>query len=422
MILNFWPCQNYGALMTCYGVKCLMEKLGKKSKVINYFPKTVFRDRYSGSFTENFAEKYLDLTTNVRTLSGLQNLNKYADIFVAGSDQIWNQQIARTHHLNTSDGLYLLDFVSNAKKKLSYSASFGVDFFNGTEGEKNNFRHFLNRFDGISVREDSGVKIIENEFGHQAFQAIDGAFHIPAEKLAELCGDEKAPQEKYIGCYVLPYYTSNIWYTKRVEEISRSLDLPVKTLTFSPQTSVAEWLSFIRNAELVITDSYHATVLSIIFNRPFLQLVNNAQTQSRFDSLYTLLHINKPSLSQETIDLEPAELLSRFDWDLINDRLRREIEKAENWVKEVLDAPKKYNCNDDAIDQMIVDNKLRDQIINEKLILLANKRKIYFDYYRCKIFAQLALTSKKRTHYRFKKNILKSKINKIKELTNAKYI
>ncbi len=330
LILNFWCCRNYGALMTCYGVYLLAKEIGLKAKVINFFPKFFFERSYENSFTQDFANKYMELTHQIKTDEDFLALNNSANIFIAGSDQIWNPKIVRSHHENVSDGIYLLDFVDSAKKKISYSASFGTETFNGEDDEKEKFAQRIKNFDAVSVREDTGVEILNQEFNTSATQLIDGAFLIPKRKLNEITGEENL-NEKYIGCFPLPYYANKIWYQKYLEEISKKNNLPIKYLPFNSTTPVKEWLSFIKNAELIISDSYHAIVFSIIFNKPFIQL-QNALTQSRFDSLYKLLKLDANVLKEESDDFNCDVLNFNTSWNQTNEIIKKEVQRAKKWL------------------------------------------------------------------------------------------
>lgn len=328
LILNFWCCRNYGAILTCYGIYLLTKKIGLNSKVIKFFPKNFFERNYENSFTQDFANKYMELTPQVQTDNDFIELNNFANIFIAGSDQIWNPKIARTHHENVSDGIYQLDFVSNENKKIAFSASFGVDYFNGEDEEKEKFAQRIKKIDAISVREDTGIKILQNDFNTPATQIIDGAFLIPQTKLEELTITNET--EKYIGCFTLPYYKDKIWYLNHLEKISKKYGLPIKQLSFDQTTPVEEWLSFIKNSQLIISDSYHAIVFSIIFNKPFIQL-QNALAQSRFESLYKLLNINPIVLSEESKNPDFSEIINN-NWDKVNEKIKQEVQKAEIWL------------------------------------------------------------------------------------------
>ena len=334
LILNFWCCKNYGALMTCYGVYLLAKEIGLNAKIINYLPNDAFARYYPNSFSEIFANKHLELTNLVKSDEEFKKLNKQADIFIAGSDQIWNAKIVRTHHKYVSDGIYQLDFVHPNKKKISYSASFGTETFNGDDEEKDKFAQRIKNFDAISVREDTGVKILENDFNTKSTQLIDGAFLIPEQKLKEITGNTPT-NEKYIGCYALPYYTDKIWYKKHLKKISKKYNLPIKYLQFDSTTPVEEWLSFIKNAELLISDSYHAIVFSIIFRKPFIQL-QNSPAQGRFNSLYKLLELDVKILTEESSDFNCDTIDLNTNWEKTNTIIKNEVQKAKKWLTEAI--------------------------------------------------------------------------------------
>lgn len=122
MIINFWSTVNYGAALTCYGVQCLMEKLGCNAKVINYSA----HESFEGSFADKFGKKYLNLTTPIRTYADFLALNKSCNTFIAGSDQIWNCGcIKESHNSKDYHTMFLLDFVQGDNKRISYAASMG---------------------------------------------------------------------------------------------------------------------------------------------------------------------------------------------------------------------------------------------------------------------------------------------------------
>lgn len=370
MILNLWACCNYGAIMTCWGVQCLLESLNKSAKVINYFPRNQFKNIYKNSFFEKFANSHLNLTSEVKNYKDFKNLNKQTNVFIAGSDQVWNSQIIKNHCENVTEGIYLLDFVNSNKKKLSYSASFGTEYFNDTSEEKKLFSYYLKRFDGISVREDNGVSIVNEISDKDAVQLIDGAFCIPKEKLNELITISQN-QEKYIGVFLLPYFKQKEKYEKQIKLYSEKLNIPVRSLPFSSMTSVNEWLTFIKNAEIIFTDSYHATIFSIIFNKPFIQIIN-APTQNRFQSLYRLLNItSKPFIDESNLNIDIENIVNSFDWENINEKINSEVSKAKKWMEEQLENKKKYTP---PFDNLVTDLHIKKQILKKKNPI--NKKKI----------------------------------------------
>ena len=420
MILNLWSCVNYGAALTCYGVQCLAESLGLSSKVIHYVPKIALV--YKGSFAEKFAKKYLNLTAPVQNYNDFLLLNNNCNIFITGSDQVWNPGIMRTHHSNVSENIYLLDFVKKENKKISYAPSFGVtDFYNNfklNKEYKEIFQYYINQFDSISVREDDGVKILKDTFNIDSIQLLDGAFHIPKDKLDEMTKNY-TKTEKYIGCFTLPYFQSQKWYGKILDKISKKLNVPVKNYNFNSTKSVEEWLGFIKNADFIVTDSYHAVVFSIIFNVPFIQIAN-AKTQSRFMSLFRLLNIENNSIQEnQTSNLNINAVVKNFDWNNINNIISYEINKAKSWMSEVINRQKEAKTQDlDFINYFVSKTLIDRNNLHKKIKYLSNQNKIKRKYYKYKILSAITF-GQLRAKYTIKKNHYHNIVRYIRQETKV---
>lgn len=418
MILNLWSCVNYGAALTCYGVQCLAESLGLSSKVIHYVPKIALV--YKGSFAEKFAKKYLNLTTPVQNYNDFLLLNNNCNIFITGSDQVWNPGIMRTHHSNVSENIYLLDFVKKENKKISYAPSFGVtDFYNNfklNKEYKEIFQYYINQFDSISVREDDGVKILKDTFNIDSIQLLDGAFHIPKDKLDEMTKNY-TKTEKYIGCFTLPYFQSQKWYGKILDKISKKLNVPVKNYNFNSTKSVEEWLGFIKNADFIVTDSYHAVVFSIIFNVPFIQIAN-AKTQSRFMSLFRLLNIDDNSINEKNApNLDIENIIKDYDWDSINQTVSLEIKKAADWLKTAINRQKEDKVQDmDFLNYFVSKTLFDKENLEKKIKYLYCKDKITRRYYRYKILSKITF-GKIKKKYKARKNYYHKLVRFIREET-----
>ena len=413
LILNLWSCTNYGASLTCWGVQCLVEKLGYSAQIINYKPKIGLV--HENSFSEKFAKEYLNLTEPIKNYNDFISLNKIANNFIVGSDQVWNAGIMRSHHSGVSENIYLLDFVQNNKRKISYAASFGKsDFLNSKLNidYKETFKYFIKQFDSISVREDDGINILNQVFDTNATQLIDGAFHIPIEKLNDMTKNY-ASSERYIGCYALPYFSKQQWYENILTEISQKTGLPIRKMVFNPNTSMEEWLAFIKNSQFIITDSYHAVVLSIIFNKPFVQ-IKNAQTQSRFESLFRLLQIENNSIGQNE-DYDIDKILAPKNWTKINEIINFEKIKAEHWLKTALKQNKEPNNYNNYINLMISNFSMEKQSTKRKLSLLANKEKFLARYRRAKILSKICI-GQARQKYKKEKSYYKSLVKEIRQM------
>ena len=414
MIINFWYALNYGASLTCYGTLCLTEKLGLNTKVINFVPE-IFRKKYPESFSEKFANKYLNLTNPCHNYYDLLKLNKECNIFISGSDQIWNENIAKSHGCTLST--YMLDFVESGNKKLSYAASIGHSSFEDYTPEYLRLmRHFLPQFDSISVREHAVKTLLKNNFNIDSELLIDGAFHIPKDKLEEMAAQYPNKNGEYIALFMLGKFKNK----KIIDKIAKLLNLPIKKWEFKENKDVEEWLSFIKNAKFVITNSFHGTSFSIIFNIPFVQIPDFLNTQSRFQTLFKILDIKSKPIKPNAADIGKDDLCLNYDWNSINSKITEECQRAEEWMRAALNTPVKKR-HDDTLNYLIAKDGMTssgsDNIasLNKDIRLLAQKEKIFRKYYRYKILSKI-LFGKKRKHYKQKRSKYKSYVRRIREL------
>lgn len=409
MLLYLWSSVNYGAVLNCYGLKCLLEKLGYNTKVINYVPE--LNRGYEESFSKKFGEKYLNLTNKINKYSDLVKLNENCKNFITGSDQLWNENVMNTHHSNVTETMYLLDFVNSDNRKISYATSFGNNF--GLENHNryiNLFKHFLPQFDSVSVREYEGIEYTK-ELNVEAERLIDSAFFIPKETLNGMAEQYKKDEE-YVLYFGLPYFKDCNWDIDIAEKISKKLNVPLKKLIFNHKTPVEEWLSYIKNAKYVISNSYHGLVFSIIFNVPFVQ-VKHSKSQIRFETLFDILNIKNNSIGQFD-ELNFDKILKEYNWNEINSNIQKEISKAEDWLKNALEKPVKDKSQYDSLNYLFTQNMLNEEKYKADIKLLANKDNIFKKYYKYKILSKI-LFGKKRKHYKQKQKEQKELINKIRK-------
>lgn len=406
MIINYWSAKNYGAILTCFGLQTLLENLNKKTKVINFVPEQNKSNKVK-TFSQKFAEKYLNLTKECNNYDDLINLNNCCNAFITGSDQVFNFRIMRGESNKLSPYIYLLDFVNSKNKKLSFSASTGFFYKLYNNEVKLYMEHFLKQFDEISVREFEAQKILKNEFDLDSTQIIDPVFNIPKDKLYNMCSkyDDKYQREKYVGYFGLQYWKDN-WEFDLAKKISEKLNLPLKIMDFNVSTDVEEWLSFIKNSEFFISNSYHGIAFSIIFNRPFVQAIN-VSSQERFNSLFKLLEIENNSVSKFDI-INWDELLTTRDWEKINKIIKEETTRSSEWLKNALSKEHIQTKNN----QDVINYQIAKSIILKNA--LKQKRIISLKYIKYKILSKI-LFGKKRKYYKNKRIKFKNKIKELKK-------
>ncbi len=390
MVLNLWFAANYGAILTCFGLQYLLEKLNVNAKIINFTPSFSSKLIYSGSMSEKFAKKYFKLTKPVVTIQDFINLNKYCSTFIAGSDQIWSKQIMESHSGAAVKNIWLLGFCNSTSKKISYAASLGTGIEKDNYEQKELFRHYLPQFDALSIREFEGQKDVKDNFDIESVRIIDGAFHIPLSILDEMTNKYKT-NEEYIAYYDLPNIKHYNNQYKQALAISNKLNIPLKKMEYNIETSVEEWLAFIKNSKYVISSSYHAIVFAIIFNKPFTQIMS-AKSQSRFNTLFKVLEIPNNSISPfvEAENIPFDKIFVKYDWEKINKNIEREIIKAEEWVKNALSMPAKDKNKFETLNYtMLKLESLKNLILHSN-----NKNKIYWNYYYYKFLKGLPFSKK----------------------------
>ncbi len=270
---------------------------------------------------ESFIRRHLD----VREYPDYQGLcadPPTADVYIAGSDQIW--------HPGLMNPVFFLDFVKNVKK-ISYAASMGRSVI--SEESATLFRKYLSDFDTISVREAECAEAVEKLTENPISVNIDPVFLLSADEWRDL--EEKYPvKEPYILLYTI---FRNDGIRGEVKRLRKRLGIPVYTIKSGftkdyadkPLYDVgpAEFLWLIDNAEYVVTSSFHGTAFSTIFNKRFSTIVNPSEP-SRINSLKKVLEIQNVGLN----DMGKESL----DYNRINERIEFERDRGLSYLRNSL--------------------------------------------------------------------------------------
>lgn len=232
-----------------------------------------------------YQKQYLHISDRVITAANCceKAWNESHDYFVCGSDQIWNPGYGTTTELA---------FLSFAKgRSIALAPSFGISTV--SEELRENLCSWISGVDHLSVREEAGCRIIWELTGRDAEVLLDPTMAIEPSHWEELA---KAPEKKLPDRYILTYFLGRVTdtYYNRINRISWEMGIPVVNLfnieepdyyVFDPN----EVLYAIRGANLVLTDSFHGTVFSILFQRDFLVFRRDESGNSMHSRLATLL-------------------------------------------------------------------------------------------------------------------------------------
>ena len=261
--------------------------------VIKFYTSDEILARNTSIFVKQFIE-----TENIGKL-----INPKFDALIVGSDQVW-----RPEYSNLDEAFLCFANKWNVKR-LAYAASFGIDsvVFSPTECEK--YGTQLRRFDAVSVREKSGVHICKTIFNVDAEHVLDPTLLLTSDDYVEKLGllnFPKSPGELFY--YFLDNNIEKMAIVKKISSLLKFLSFTVNSNVEdleSPienriQPPVEKWLRAFYDSSLVITDSFHGCVFSIIFNKPFLLVINEKRGESRFLSLFEQLGIYNRLIEQNS--------------------------------------------------------------------------------------------------------------------------
>lgn len=279
-----------------------------------------------------------------------QDIDKF-DYYICGSDQVWRRRYGDVKR-------YFFDFLKARettadvpiKRRFSYSASFGLDNIDEySKQEKQDCRELIKSFSSVSVRERDAIKIVEQEFSFSAVQTLDPTLLLEKEDYISLIGNtsKQESEEPYLFVYILDKSEQK---KELIDILSRRLNLRVKDImpkkdwktskkdTESVFPAVEEWLDCFDKADFVLTDSFHGTVFSIIFNKPFLSVGNKDRGLIRFTSLLSLFGLeDRLIFSKKDLTGVLLHNMLKIDYAAINETKSLLKEQSIDFLKQNLD-------------------------------------------------------------------------------------
>ena len=286
--------------------------------------------RWIRRYTDVFIYKYIEM----RSLSDEEwnaSLAKDYDVFIVGSDQVWRPCYALPIER------YFLSFLDDtcSNPRIAYAASFGTENCEFSSKQILSCRKLLQKFSFVSVREQSGVEICNQLFGVQASHLLDPTLLLSKADYLKLIQNQ-SPSKGNLMVYILDE-TPDIQVL--ISQIAASEKLVPFNTNYSlgnrlgiPQLPLENWLRGFVDAKLIITDSFHACVFAIIFNKPFICIGNNERGMSRFHSLLDLFGLQHCLLNEKQSFEIPD-----INWVQINVQLKKLRNQSLTCIKQVLE-------------------------------------------------------------------------------------
>ncbi len=371
-LVSIHSAHNYGSVLQAYALQETLKKYSDNVEIINYRPKyfDMMYDLFSFSVYQKYHgfvnkilhfiwriiklpqrvrkyekfEKFIrnryDLTSKrFAKYEDLEKVNFDYDAVFVGSDQVWNTDITEGF-----DKTFYLAFVSDGVKKISYAASVARNSLDNRF--ISDYKKYLNRFDDVSVREKTSKDLLTNLVAKKVKVVIDPTLLVRREKWNELSKQSKINVEgkKYIFTYILQ---DNDELNKIVNAISEKTGMQIisigKRRRFKHEKVCSDagpedFLHLIKNASFVITNSFHGSVFSVIFEKPVC-VIPHLNTGNRMIDLYKKIGLS--SRLVETIDsLNIESILTCPDYVAVKIKLEKEINKSLDFIKSALEVRK----------------------------------------------------------------------------------
>ena len=289
-------------------LKVIVKKIiGEKA----VFPENPCRRSIRSVGMENFISRNI-VTTPKRLNYKLSDVTSLKlDALIVGSDQTWRPGYNRV----IEDMFFQFAEKCNIIK-LAYAASFGVDKWEYSPNQTLKCRNLVQSFKGISVREKSGIRLCREYLQVDAAWVLDPTLLVSRERYEGLCKDIPYSDVPFVFAYLLDYTDEKKQY---VASVARHYNANVIYISAGNHVSAADtierWIAMFRDACYVVTDSFHGTVFSIIFEREFVTFSNKKRGNSRFDSLFEIT-----DLSNRLVEMDEYKYFS-IDWKKVNERI-----------------------------------------------------------------------------------------------------
>lgn len=297
-VVSFIDSENYGAILQSIALQKQLERLGYKATYLNYSRKSGLKGirRIKNAIwswvrlflgyerrlikTNLFRNKNLTLSLKINNQKDLIELPDF-DYYMVGSDQVWHPK-----HISGTNGFYLLSFVKDGLKKISYASSFGTIDIPGNL--KNIYRNELSTFNEISVREKQGADFLI-KMGIKSTVVLDPTLLLELSDWKLFFSKQKKIREPYIFCYVMTGDHSGARFIKSVsEEINNSEGQKYKIIVVGDKeykklipgynlitdACPSEFLNLIYNASYVVTNSFHGTCFALNFEKEFTTVLH----------------------------------------------------------------------------------------------------------------------------------------------------
>ena len=350
--------RNYGSFLQAYALKATLEEMGHQCEFVDlewgeqlpglkrdfkyllgmavkrYFNWSAITSfykkwKYTKIYQERFDNVYLpELGIHKHDI-------KEFDVVVIGSDEVFNFNQRASFGFTT----HLYGDVKNAKKVISYAGSFGTTTIEAIDkyGVRNRITNAMSRMSAISVRDDNSFNVVKNLLGSEPSYNIDPVLMFDYQKYA------KEPKEKdYIVVYSYPNRIKGKEEINAIKRFAKEKGKKLISICFyfpwCDETVIPhpfEVLGYIKNADYVITDTFHGCVMSIKFNKQFVALVRESNKQKMSSLLNQFGLGNRMCESFEDLS---GRMNAEIAYKPVNEQIKAESERSIQYLESAIKA------------------------------------------------------------------------------------
>lgn len=360
---------NYGGILQNYALQTVLKRMGHEPLTLDYFPqytkvqwcismvkRTILwpikslrrpflaypKPKQRAAAFDDFVKKYI-VTTPFIARFGRRIVKRYKlDAIVVGSDQVW-----RPLYNPRIEDSFLAFARKDDIRRVAYAVSFGVDEWEFSQSDEIKCVPLAKLFDAISVREESGIRLCREHLGVDATHVLDPTLLLSKEDYIKLVNEFNEPKKDgNLFCYVLDEsddMNSVINHISKATGYEPFYTMAYKKLNKENETHnledcvfprVTEWLRSFMDAEMVVTDSFHGCVFSIIFNKPFWVIGNENRGMARFESLLSTFDLKERMVTADGIS--KIDLNSPIDWNVVEEKRKKLINYSTDFLTQYL--------------------------------------------------------------------------------------
>lgn len=346
-VLTYHIDMNPGATLQCYATCRALQELGHEIYIIDL----EHRSEYNSKIREIVAkilqrrsmyrqmkfihEYFPPFTRHYSDIDELRDNPPQLDAYCIGSDQVWNTKIAGPSHM-----AYFLDFGEEKVKRFSYASSIGLDEWPvKDESENKRIGTLLSGYDGLAVREPTAAMLLRDQFGLEATIVCDPV--LLHKDYGELIGPQKQSGE--MSCYMFKRPTEVL---EALLKVAKDLGVPARMVTslkpingfiHTTKKEVPMWLKYMSSSVFNVTDSFHGTVVSLLYHRPFAVVYKDDGRSSRISDLLKSVGL-EDRMFFNVEDFRDSKIWHKsIDWSDVDARLEEHRVKSWDYLKKTLD-------------------------------------------------------------------------------------